>query len=35
MASTKMDGTGPKKAIQFHYWLGISGNIMIKELTKY
>ncbi|KAK4341403.1 hypothetical protein RND71_039904 [Anisodus tanguticus] len=30
-----MDGIGPKKAIQVRYRLGISGNIKIKELTKY
>ena len=35
IASTKMDGIGPKKAIQVQYRLGISGNIKIKELTKY
>nr|WBN94521.1 ribosomal protein S13 [Rhodiola sacra] len=34
IASTKMDGIGPKKAIQVRYRLGISGNIK-KELTKY
>nr|YP_010021255.1 ribosomal protein S13 [Malania oleifera]QOI73971.1 ribosomal protein S13 [Malania oleifera] len=31
IASTKIDGIGPKKAIQFRYRLGISGNIKIKE----
>jgi len=35
IASTKIDGIGPKKAIQVRYRLGISGNIKIKELTKY
>jgi len=35
IASTKMDGIGPKKAIQLRYRLGISGNIKIHELTKY
>nr|YP_010722493.1 ribosomal protein S13 [Cuminum cyminum]WDV16687.1 ribosomal protein S13 [Cuminum cyminum] len=35
IASTKMYGIGPKKAIQVRYRLGISGNIKIKELTKY
>nr|QKO27387.1 ribosomal protein S13 [Tacca leontopetaloides] len=35
IASTKMDGIGPKKAIQLRYRLGISGNILIKDLTKY
>jgi ribosomal protein S13 len=34
-ASKKMDGIGPKKAIQVRYRLGISGKIKIKELTKY
>ena len=34
IASTKIDGIGPKKAIQVRYRLGISGNIKIKELTK-
>ena len=33
IASTKMDGIGPKKAIQVRYRLGISGNIKIKEFT--
>jgi small subunit ribosomal protein S13 len=35
IALTKMDGIGPKKAIQLCYRLGISGNIKINELTKY
>uniref|UniRef100_K4D8U2 Small ribosomal subunit protein uS13m n=1 Tax=Solanum lycopersicum TaxID=4081 RepID=K4D8U2_SOLLC len=35
IASTKIVGIGPKKAIQVRYRLGISGNIKIKELTKY
>ena len=35
IASTKMDGIGPKKAIQVRYRLGISGNIKMNELTKY
>lgn len=35
IASTKMDGIGPKKAIQLCYRLGISGNIKMNELTKY
>ncbi|KAL8167517.1 LOW QUALITY PROTEIN: hypothetical protein V2J09_009016 [Rumex salicifolius] len=35
IASTKMDGIGPKKAIQVRSRLGISENIKIKELTKY
>ncbi|BAT16910.1 Os12g0424300 [Oryza sativa Japonica Group] len=35
IASTKMDGIGPKKAIQLRYRLGISGNIKMNELTKY
>lgn len=35
IASTKMDGIGPKKAIQLCYRLGISDNIKIKDLTKY
>ena len=35
IASTKIDGIGPKKAIQVCYRLGISGNIKINELTKY
>nr|YP_009306143.1 ribosomal protein S13 [Corchorus olitorius]AOO95978.1 ribosomal protein S13 [Corchorus olitorius] len=35
IASTKIYGIGPKKAIQVRYRLGISGNIKIKELTKY
>lgn len=35
IALTKMYGIGPKKAIQVCYRLGISGNIKIKELTKY
>nr|CAD91305.1 mitochondrial ribosomal protein RPS13 [Telipogon pogonostalix] len=34
IASTKMDGIGPKKAIQIRYQLGISGNIKMNELTK-
>ncbi|KAI5638812.1 hypothetical protein M9H77_00519 [Catharanthus roseus] len=34
IASTKIDGIGPKKAIQVRYRLGISGNIKINELTK-
>ncbi|KAH0447145.1 hypothetical protein IEQ34_024026 [Dendrobium chrysotoxum] len=34
IASTKMDGIGPKKAIQVRYRLGISGNIKMNELTK-
>nr|CAD91262.1 mitochondrial ribosomal protein RPS13 [Cleistes rosea] len=34
IASTKMDGIGPKKAIQVRSRLGISGNIKINELTK-
>jgi small subunit ribosomal protein S13 len=35
IALTKMDGIGPKKAIQLCYRLGISGNIKMNELTKY
>nr|UTT74622.1 ribosomal protein S13 [Erythropalum scandens] len=35
IASTKIYGIGPKKAIQIRYRLGISGNIKRKELTKY
>lgn len=35
IALTQIDGIGPKKAIQVCYRLGISGNIKIKELTKY
>lgn len=35
IASTKMDGIGPKKAMKFRYRLGISGNIKMNELTKY
>nr|WCO87436.1 ribosomal protein S13 [Myricaria elegans]WRQ18415.1 ribosomal protein S13 [Myricaria laxiflora] len=35
IALTKIDGIGPKKAIQVCYRLGISDNIKIKELTKY
>ena len=35
IALTKIDGIGPKKAIMVCYRLGISGNIKIKELTKY
>lgn len=35
IASTRMDGIGPKKAIQVRYRLGISGNIKMNELTKY
>ncbi len=35
IASTKMEGIGPKKAIQVRYRLGISGNIKMNELTKY
>nr|YP_010035128.1 ribosomal protein S13 [Euonymus alatus]QOX10151.1 ribosomal protein S13 [Euonymus alatus] len=35
IASTKMDGIGPKKAIQVRCRLGISENIKRKELTKY
>nr|WRX05884.1 ribosomal protein S13 [Rehmannia glutinosa] len=35
IASTKIYGIGLKKAIQVRYRLGISGNIKIKELTKY
>ncbi|KAK4707068.1 hypothetical protein R3W88_033366 [Solanum pinnatisectum] len=35
IGSTKIDGIRPKKAIQVRYRLGISGNIKIKELTKY
>nr|WMV00132.1 ribosomal protein S13 [Gastrodia pubilabiata]WNH36738.1 ribosomal protein S13 [Gastrodia shimizuana]WNH36777.1 ribosomal protein S13 [Gastrodia sp. BS-2023] len=34
IASTKMDGIGPKKAIQVRYRLGISGNIKMNELTQ-
>nr|AAQ15140.1 RPS13 [Colchicum persicum] len=34
IASTKIPGIGPKKAIQVRYRLGISGNIKMKELTK-
>jgi small subunit ribosomal protein S13 len=34
IASTKIHGIGPKKAIQLCYRLGISGNIKINELTK-
>lgn len=35
IASTKMDGIGPQKAMKFRYRLGISGNIKMNELTKY
>jgi small subunit ribosomal protein S13 len=35
IALSKIDGIGPKKAIQVCYRLGISWNIKIKELTKY
>ncbi|KAF7084172.1 hypothetical protein CFC21_087851 [Triticum aestivum] len=35
IASTKMDGIGPEKAIQLRYRLGISGNIKMNEFTKY
>ncbi|KAJ1681738.1 hypothetical protein LUZ63_023040 [Rhynchospora breviuscula] len=35
IASTKIHGIGPKKAILLCYRLGISGNIKINELTKY
>lgn len=35
IALTKIVGIGLKKAIQLCYRLGISGNIKIKELTKY
>nr|QKO27391.1 ribosomal protein S13 [Lophiola aurea] len=35
IASTKIDGIGPKKASKLRYRLGISGNIKIHELTKY
>nr|WLW42302.1 ribosomal protein S13 [Haloxylon ammodendron] len=35
IASTKIDGIGPKKAIQVCYRLGIGDNIKTKELTKY
>lgn len=35
ISSTKMDGIGPKKAIQLCYRLGLSGKIKINELTKY
>nr|CAD30285.1 ribosomal protein S13 [Lilium speciosum] len=35
ISSTKMDGIGPKKAIQLRYRLGLSGKIKINELTKY
>ncbi|KAL8217975.1 hypothetical protein R6Q57_021348 [Mikania cordata] len=35
IASTKIDGIGPKKAILVRYQLSISVNIKIKELTKY
>nr|QJC72114.1 ribosomal protein subunit S13 [Adenocalymma cladotrichum] len=35
IASKKFYGVGLQKAIQVHYRLGISGNIKIKELTKY
>ncbi|PRQ22010.1 putative ribosomal protein S13 [Rosa chinensis] len=35
IASTKIDGIRPKKAIQVRYRLGINGIIKIKELTKY
>nr|CAD91249.1 mitochondrial ribosomal protein RPS13 [Aa paleacea] len=34
IASTKMDGIGPQKAIQVRYRLGISGNIKMNELTQ-
>nr|CAD91307.1 mitochondrial ribosomal protein RPS13 [Wullschlaegelia calcarata] len=34
IASKKMDGIGPKKAIQVRYRLGIRGNIKMNELTK-
>ncbi|KAL0536915.1 hypothetical protein IC582_025878 [Cucumis melo] len=35
IVSTQIDGIRPKKSIQVYYRLGISGNIKIKELTKY
>ncbi|KAJ1682966.1 hypothetical protein LUZ63_021480 [Rhynchospora breviuscula] len=35
IASTKIHGIGPKKAILLCYRLGISGNIKMNELTKY
>nr|QKE23997.1 ribosomal protein S13 [Schnabelia oligophylla] len=35
IASTKIYGIGLQKAIQVRYRLGISGNIKIKEFTKY
>nr|YP_009493675.1 ribosomal protein S13 [Codonopsis lanceolata]AWN57620.1 ribosomal protein S13 [Codonopsis lanceolata] len=35
IASTKINGIGPKKAIQLCSQLGISGTRKIKELTKY
>ncbi|EPS74680.1 hypothetical protein M569_00055 [Genlisea aurea] len=35
IASTKIVGLGHKKAIQVRYRLGISGNIKIKECSKY
>nr|UDH58342.1 ribosomal protein S13 [Brasenia schreberi] len=35
IASTKMAGIGPKKAILVRYQLGISENIKMNELTKY
>nr|AHA47097.1 ribosomal protein S13 [Amborella trichopoda] len=35
IALTKIDGIGPKKAIQVCSRLGISGNIKMNELTKY
>nr|ARX11155.1 ribosomal protein S13 [Triantha glutinosa]QKO27374.1 ribosomal protein S13 [Tofieldia coccinea] len=35
IASRKMVGIGPKKAIKVRYQLGISGNIKMNELTKY
>ncbi|KAJ4740341.1 Ribosomal protein S13 [Rhynchospora pubera] len=35
IASTKIDGIGPKKAILLCSRLGISGNIKMNELTKY
>ncbi|KAL2906088.1 Ribosomal protein S13 mitochondrial [Bienertia sinuspersici] len=35
IASTKIDGIGPKKVIQVCYRLGIGDNIKIKDLSKY
>nr|YP_001661427.1 ribosomal protein S13 [Cycas taitungensis]QXE43886.1 ribosomal protein S13 [Cycas revoluta]BAF98429.1 ribosomal protein S13 [Cycas taitungensis] len=35
IASTKIDGIGPKKATRVRYRLGISDNIKVNESTKY